>query len=619
MATCSTCVMGASGLPEGSSVSRPPLFNGSNYDWWKNRMKIFVQAYDIECWRVILKGVSSPMLTESNGTRRAKTEEEYNEKDWKTVQLNAKAINMIHFSLDAFEYNRIRGFSTAKDAWEKLETTFEGTDEVKESKINMLKRQYELFQMQPNESIQELSTRLSNIVNGMKSLGENIREEELVKKVLRSLTDKWDSKVDAIFEARNLKDYSLDELMGSLFTHELIKKGKESVFDKKKKTDLALNTVNQESDSDNSEEEIALMTRKFQKMYKKGGRRYRNDLKKSYNPRPEAKKETLEANCFECNSPDHFKANCPKLKKRYRKERFDRAMKATWSDSEASSSEEETPGNAIVCLMAKIGEECDPQDNAEGSQPNQCSEADSSEIDHEVKTLDISSLDLQDLYNALFKEYTKVSLKYLNLKGKYKIAEADNLTSQPDHASANQTNQLKTDVDQLEANLTQPSSDLIEELRHSKSQIRFLQTELEVSNNVKKMFARLNENLKIKIVGLTRDLETFTKGRSNLDMLLGTTDMRLSKSKAGIGYDSLKIQEPKATQFVKAMVGPSRSNYQAQPFVTKESCFYCNRKGHSDKFCNFKKKATQGNQTRNNLYVKANPSGPNLAWVPKTN
>ena len=41
---------------EGHSTNRPPLFDGSNYQFWSNRMSIFMRAYDYEMWDVVLNG-----------------------------------------------------------------------------------------------------------------------------------------------------------------------------------------------------------------------------------------------------------------------------------------------------------------------------------------------------------------------------------------------------------------------------------------------------------------------------------------------------------------------------------------------------------------------------------
>ena len=48
-------------LPEGNSATRPPLFNGNNYGYWKVRMIIFLQSMEYELWEVIEKGPYIPM------------------------------------------------------------------------------------------------------------------------------------------------------------------------------------------------------------------------------------------------------------------------------------------------------------------------------------------------------------------------------------------------------------------------------------------------------------------------------------------------------------------------------------------------------------------------------
>jgi len=38
---------------EGASINRPPLFCGLNYQFWKVRMKIFVESLDKGIWDAI--------------------------------------------------------------------------------------------------------------------------------------------------------------------------------------------------------------------------------------------------------------------------------------------------------------------------------------------------------------------------------------------------------------------------------------------------------------------------------------------------------------------------------------------------------------------------------------
>ena len=54
----------------------------------------------------------------------------------------------------------------------------------------------------------------------MRSYKENISNETVVCKVLRSLTSKFDHVVAVIEESNDMSTYSFDELMSSLLAHE---------------------------------------------------------------------------------------------------------------------------------------------------------------------------------------------------------------------------------------------------------------------------------------------------------------------------------------------------------------------------------------------------------------
>jgi hypothetical protein len=61
----------------------------------------------------------------------------------------------------------------------------------------------------------------------MKGLGETKDESFLVQKILRSLPERFNSKVSAIEEITDLKALKLDQLLGTLFFYEMrINKGK---------------------------------------------------------------------------------------------------------------------------------------------------------------------------------------------------------------------------------------------------------------------------------------------------------------------------------------------------------------------------------------------------------
>ena len=123
--------------------------------------------------------------------------------------------------MDRNEYNRICQCKSTKEIWRLLEITHEGTNRVKESKINLLVHNYELFSMKETETIVEMITRSIDIVNGLEALRKTYNESEKVMKILRSLPSKWHTKVTAIQEAKDLTKLPMEELTGSLMTYEI--------------------------------------------------------------------------------------------------------------------------------------------------------------------------------------------------------------------------------------------------------------------------------------------------------------------------------------------------------------------------------------------------------------
>ena len=84
---------------------------------------------------------------------KPKPEFTWDKNDLKMLQSNAKAMNVLCCALDPNEYNRISTCESEKEIWDKLEGTHEGTSQVKESKINILVHNYELFKIKLNESL----------------------------------------------------------------------------------------------------------------------------------------------------------------------------------------------------------------------------------------------------------------------------------------------------------------------------------------------------------------------------------------------------------------------------------------------------------------------------------
>ncbi|XP_009782661.2 uncharacterized protein [Nicotiana sylvestris] len=133
-----------------------------------------------------------------------KMKKEFNDIDRKAIEQNFYAKKILMCSIGPDEYNKISACQSVKDIWEALQTTHEGTTQVKQSKIDMLTTEYELLKIKDDESIQDMHTRFTSIINELHSLGEIIPRNNLVRKILSVLPSSWESKVNVIIEAKDL-------------------------------------------------------------------------------------------------------------------------------------------------------------------------------------------------------------------------------------------------------------------------------------------------------------------------------------------------------------------------------------------------------------------------------
>ena len=143
--------------------------------------------------------------------------------------------------------------------------------------------------MSEDETISKYFLRVEELVNAMKGLGEKIEEPFLVHKILRSLLDKFNSKVSAIEELNYFKTMSIDQLLGNLTAYEMrIRKDKSIIRE-------AYFKAGKNIDSDLDDIEA-----KFVRRLKKGSGKYQGKLP---------------FKCFNCGKIGHFASKCPHQKK----------------------------------------------------------------------------------------------------------------------------------------------------------------------------------------------------------------------------------------------------------------------------------------------------------------
>ncbi|GAV56640.1 UBN2 domain-containing protein [Cephalotus follicularis] len=129
-------------------------------------MTIFIQSLDYQLWNIITNGPEIPIKL-VDGQRILKMNNEFNDHDYKLLQLNAKAKRVIFCALSPSEFNCVSSLDSPKKMLDRLMVTYEGTNQVKD-----LVHDYELFTMLENENISSMYARFNDIINALKGLGK---------------------------------------------------------------------------------------------------------------------------------------------------------------------------------------------------------------------------------------------------------------------------------------------------------------------------------------------------------------------------------------------------------------------------------------------------------------
>ena len=206
-------------------------------------------------WQAVEVGWNKPKEVPAN----------WDEANIKAANFNSRALNAIFSAVTNEEFKKISSTETVKEAWTILQTTYEGTKAIKDSKLQRLTTSFEEIKMKEDESFDEFYAKLKDIVKSTFNLGEHIPEPKIVRKVLRSLPERFHTKIIAIEESKDIDIIPLTKLVGNLQTYEL---GLTRIGKGSKSKSIALKAKSNETDesSDNEDSKMkSYITRQFKK------------------------------------------------------------------------------------------------------------------------------------------------------------------------------------------------------------------------------------------------------------------------------------------------------------------------------------------------------------------
>jgi hypothetical protein len=256
------------------------------------------------------------------------------------IQRNYQAICIIKSSLTPEEYDKVDGLKFAKEVWDTVFINHEGTKQVREGRIRALESELNRFVIKEDESPQDMYNCLNKIINKIKSLGSTRwGRREVVDKILSAYMASNVQLPTLIREKRGFNKFTPADVIGRTEEHPITVKEsklsqemskmheqleknkgvtlKASSKEKKSSSSTSKTVVKEDSNEDSDEnmtpEQMALLIRKFSKMFKKSGLYNKNKDKDKIKT-----KRTSKRPCFGCGKEGHFIAECPNIKVRRR-------------------------------------------------------------------------------------------------------------------------------------------------------------------------------------------------------------------------------------------------------------------------------------------------------------
>jgi hypothetical protein len=179
-----------------------PHFDGTSYPWWKVLMEAYLQAKDLDVWRVTDEGMRK-------GTKKEK-------------QFDVIAKSIILSSLDVGIYNRVFNCENAHELWKTIKEQNEGSKEVANERYGCLLGEFNSFKQLANENAETMYSCLNVLVNEINALGvKNITDVNINRKILQSLRKPDYDLVKAIIYEKKLKELKPSHILSKIMAREL--------------------------------------------------------------------------------------------------------------------------------------------------------------------------------------------------------------------------------------------------------------------------------------------------------------------------------------------------------------------------------------------------------------
>ena len=196
----------------GTTTRIPRLMSADGFPEWKYRIEKYIKMKDFKIWKCVLK---DPVRIGRGGGGKVvdKEIENYTDEDFESIEEQEKALAILTMALSPDIAQGFREYTSAKALWEALIEVYEGNEDMRESRQDMLRQRFNMFNYVPGETLEAQLQRFTTLNTEMTVAGIFYTKSEINKKLLNALPKSWDMNVAVIKKTKDLNRLSLAEVM----------------------------------------------------------------------------------------------------------------------------------------------------------------------------------------------------------------------------------------------------------------------------------------------------------------------------------------------------------------------------------------------------------------------
>src|ERR1043165_819485 len=306
--------MSFAGIRSGEPI---PIFDGSDYPYWKDKMMRNIFVIDRKAWKIVEEG--GTVVDKDNLTEEEKKDLDIDNQVWLFITNH----------LVPAKYHEVKNIPSAKGVWEYLEKIGEGKTTQKDARIDILRSKFHRFKRHEGEKVNSIYNRLVALANELESLGaKDVDPHMVVRMLLRSLDESFSHVNLMIKERSDYRKMVPVDVLERLTTFEKEEDEKREINGTKRRVHALKAKASKHSSSKGSSEsgtdsddpsgigkDLALLVKRFSRFQRKNSSssspRKSYSSKRSSDKYSSRKSSAKENCCYKCKKLGHFIADCP--------------------------------------------------------------------------------------------------------------------------------------------------------------------------------------------------------------------------------------------------------------------------------------------------------------------